>query len=507
MLIFAWLHIDVLFRFWNRKKVTIISYHNPTVAVFLSHIEYLMKKYVIISMNDFLSKVNLPNNSLIITFDDGHKGNVELLPLIKKYNLTPVIYLCSQVVATNHPFWWKCLKQQSVVCYKKCTNKERLRLLKDKKLYYPEMVVSPPHVFILFADNFNFYSLYLPSVYIWCIGLALYWLVGYILSLCLLRKTINNKTPFKQKIYIPQDALIFSSIIALLVDLGLVYAAIKIAPIGSDEFKDFCGTGLIAHMAVYLRFVILWFICADNIVLKRNIILKWFVILSTVFYAVAYSTKGSIVLVLLSVIIIRKIILNKSMKIFHLLLLVISSLFVFFISYSIVFGYAAPWNFIFNHTFFYFVSSIASFSQYCKINAPIDISVETLFMPVVNFYYKLMGIPLEKVYSDLWTAVGPGMESNVKTFFGTIFIYGGIWGGIFTVIVYSLVGHLLLVCSLKKNQFALFLYCICLAALTLGWFDLFFNMIAFYEYIIFAILLSLVYAVKKYYIEICEKKY
>ena len=103
-----------------------------------------------------------------------------------------------------------------------------------------------------------------------------------------------------------------------------------------------------------------------------------------------------------------------------------------------------------------------------------------------------MGIPLEKVYSDLWTAVGPGMESNVKTFFGTIFIY---------------VGHLLLVCSLKKNQFALFLYCICLAALTLGWFDLFFNMIAFYEYIIFAILLSLVYAVKKYYIEICEKKY
>lgn len=331
--------------------------------------------------------------------------------------------------------------------------------------------------------------------------------MDYILSLCLLRKTINNKTPFKQKIYIPQDALIFSSIIALLVDLGLVYAAIKIAPIGSDEFKDFCGTGLIAHMAVYLRFVILWFICADNIVLKRNIILKWFVILSTVFYAVAYSTKGSIVLVLLSVIIIRKIILNKSMKIFHLLLLVISSLFVFFISYSIVFGYAAPWNFIFNHTFFYFVSSIASFSQYCKINAPIDISVETLFMPVVNFYYKLMGIPLEKVYSDLWTAVGPGMESNVKTFFGTIFIYGGIWGGIFTVIVYSLVGHLLLVCSLKKNQFALFLYCICLAALTLGWFDLFFNMIAFYEYIIFAILLSLVYAVKKYYIEICEKKY
>lgn len=347
----------------------------------------------------------------------------------------------------------------------------------------------------------------MPSVYIWCIGLALYWLVGYILSLCLLRKNINNKTPFKQVIYMPQGVLVFSSIIALLTDLGLVYAAIKIAPIGSDEFKDFCGTGLIAHMAVYLRFVILWLICANNVVSRRNIILKWFVILSTVFYAVTYSTKGSIVLLLLSVIIMRKIILNKNVKILQLILLAISSLFIFFVSYSIVFGYAAPLNFIFNHTFFYFVSSIASFSQYCKIDAPIEISAEILFMPIVNFYYKLMGMPLEKVYSDLWTAVGPGIESNVKTFFGTIFIYGGVWGGIFTVIVYSLVGHLLLVCSLKRNQFALFSYCICLAALTLGWFDLFFNMIAFYEYIIFAVLLSLAHVVKKYYIWNVQKKY
>ena len=85
MLIFAWLHIDVLFRFWNRKKVTIISYHNPTVAVFLSHIEYLMKKYVIISMNDFLSKVNLPNNSLIENSSASHEHMSLLLNVKDKY--------------------------------------------------------------------------------------------------------------------------------------------------------------------------------------------------------------------------------------------------------------------------------------------------------------------------------------------------------------------------------------------------------------------------------------
>lgn len=96
-------------------------------------------------MNDFLSKVNLPDNSLIITFDDGHKNNVELLPIIKIYSLMPVIYLCSQVVATNHPFWWKCLNGNSAEPYKKCTNIGRLQLLKEKKLYYPKMVLSSPH--------------------------------------------------------------------------------------------------------------------------------------------------------------------------------------------------------------------------------------------------------------------------------------------------------------------------------------------------------------------------
>lgn len=39
-----------------------------------------------------------------------------------------------------------------------------------------------------------------------------------------------------------------------------------------------------------------------------------------------------------------------------------------------------------------------------------------------------MGIPLEKVYSDLWTAVGPGMESNVKTF-SEQYLFMEVFGG------------------------------------------------------------------------------
>lgn len=128
----------------------------------------------------------------------------------------------------------------------------------------------------------------------------------------------------------------------------------------------------------------------------------------------------------------------------------------------------------------------------------IGIAPEVLFMPIINLYNKLMGLPLEKVYSDLWTDVGPGLQSNVKTFFGTIYIYGGLWGGILTIIIYSLVAHVLLIFSLYRNYFFYFAYCLCLSALALGWFDLFFNMIAFYEYIVFAILISILFSIKKH---------
>lgn len=82
------------------------------------------------------------HNGLIITFDDGHKSNIELLPIIIKYGLTPAIYCCSQVVGTSHPYWWKMIERKEVEHYKKYKNKDRLQLLKNRRLYKPDMLLS-----------------------------------------------------------------------------------------------------------------------------------------------------------------------------------------------------------------------------------------------------------------------------------------------------------------------------------------------------------------------------
>ena len=77
----------------QRNQVTILMFHDigkePAEQAFL----YLSRKYNIIDLNDFIKAhetkegSKLPKKALIITFDDGHIGNYEILPIIRKYKV------------------------------------------------------------------------------------------------------------------------------------------------------------------------------------------------------------------------------------------------------------------------------------------------------------------------------------------------------------------------------------------------------------------------------------
>lgn len=107
------LGIGWLIRVMNAQhKISILVYHDPKPSVFCAHINYLSRHYNFISIDEAVSAVEnknlskLPRYPLLITFDDGHKGNVELLPIFRKYGVKPTIYLCSQIVGTNRRFWF-----------------------------------------------------------------------------------------------------------------------------------------------------------------------------------------------------------------------------------------------------------------------------------------------------------------------------------------------------------------------------------------------------------------
>ena len=95
-----------------RNKVTITMYHDPKPDVFAKHLKYLSKHYHFIALDKLVNALhngdwsNIPPKSLVITIDDGHAGNYNLLPIFQAHKLIPTIYLCSQIVNTRRHFWF-----------------------------------------------------------------------------------------------------------------------------------------------------------------------------------------------------------------------------------------------------------------------------------------------------------------------------------------------------------------------------------------------------------------
>lgn len=153
-LLFAILKISglpFLFReLLQRNKVTILVFHDMNPKAAARNFEYLSKKYNIIELNEFIDacknkdKTKLPPKALIITFDDGHIGNFDLLPIIKQYHIPVTIFLCAAIIDTKRHYWFKFSHPSiSVQELKRKPNRERLQILANAG-FEPEKVFDFP---------------------------------------------------------------------------------------------------------------------------------------------------------------------------------------------------------------------------------------------------------------------------------------------------------------------------------------------------------------------------
>lgn len=117
----------------QKKKVSILMFHDISKENSEICFSYLNRNYNIIDLNYFLdicqgkSENKLPKKALIITFDDGHIGNYDLLSVLKKYNIPITIFLCSGIINTNRNFWFKYPEiNKPSEEFKKISNSERL---------------------------------------------------------------------------------------------------------------------------------------------------------------------------------------------------------------------------------------------------------------------------------------------------------------------------------------------------------------------------------------------
>lgn len=101
-----------LMKSYDKRKATILVYHDPSPEVLRAHLEYLSGTFTFIPLGTLVKAIKnkywsaIPPNSLVLTFDDGHKGNHALLDLFKTYRVQPTLSLCSHIVNTNRHFWW-----------------------------------------------------------------------------------------------------------------------------------------------------------------------------------------------------------------------------------------------------------------------------------------------------------------------------------------------------------------------------------------------------------------
>lgn len=126
-----------LFREWfQRNRVSILMFHDIDQKTAKQSFDYLAKNYNIISLHAYLQARQLgnlsriPKKAMIITFDDGHKQNYEIYPILQSLSVPATIFLCSGIVDTHRHYWFKENKTGlSTDSLKELSHQERLQKL------------------------------------------------------------------------------------------------------------------------------------------------------------------------------------------------------------------------------------------------------------------------------------------------------------------------------------------------------------------------------------------
>ncbi len=364
----------------------------------------------------------------------------------------------------------------------------------DKKIFgtylTPTNIIGIPFLLIIllnkiFLKGAGFVELFTPMLWVWSIGLFCFWLGGIIITMPLLGKTVETNRPFVQLDVPPEQLsrifLVISYILILLASLNIIKAYLSAGgKINSDVFEKEAGSGIGAHALLMLRYFMIYFIVYA--LSKRAGLMSWTVVIVTLFFTIIYKSKTWILIPLVASIFGRILLSGKYFNVKHLTLFFGLGILVFWVTYSLSFGHSASALFIKQHFTAYINAGILGFSEYLRLDREVGISFEFLFQPVVNIFYKIIGESPKGIISNLLVAIGNEYETNVKTLFGSIYIYGGWFGGLITSFIWGILTYSALVLTLRLKSISVFvLYLFILGACFFGWFDVYFNHIAFYE--------------------------
>jgi peptidoglycan/xylan/chitin deacetylase (PgdA/CDA1 family) len=96
----------------QRRRVTILLFHDISRETAARTFDCLAARYHLLDLQTFIRQCQakdrrLPPKSLILTFDDGHIRNYDLLPLFMEKKIPVTIFLCAGIIGTRRHFWFR----------------------------------------------------------------------------------------------------------------------------------------------------------------------------------------------------------------------------------------------------------------------------------------------------------------------------------------------------------------------------------------------------------------
>jgi hypothetical protein len=79
----------------GRNRACVVIYHAPAPDVLDRHLAYLARSFHFLPLGALVDAIHardwsaIPPRALVVTLDDGHRSNADLLPVFRKYGVRP----------------------------------------------------------------------------------------------------------------------------------------------------------------------------------------------------------------------------------------------------------------------------------------------------------------------------------------------------------------------------------------------------------------------------------
>lgn len=350
---------------------------------------------------------------------------------------------------------------------------------------------------IAFVEVNSFYPFCYDSLLLWEIGLLVFFVPSALIRFLMPNNVDFSCLNIKNDLNIRSFTMILLSIL-ILYGLYILKSAREMqsaASVGSDEFADKTSMfGPWAH--VFVIVIALEIFCFQFINRKRWWLI--FGILLCVLYGVIAQVKGWVLIPIFAGIFVNvfsnKLKLNFK-KISSVCLLGFGF---FFLSYylSLVVSKDEQMSdkvffFIFRNFTHYLTSGVLGLSMDMGRGILEPYNPDYLYTPFVNIYNLMTGNQMSTGVSPYYLmTTWPGLLTNIRSFMGTIYIYGGPFWGSLTILLFSSIAYSIRAFRIARQSSLLLpldaWFC---AILFMGWFDYYFALLKPYEILLFLWLL------------------